>query len=219
MENKQQVLEACGAELSRLYDWAEALPAVPADALDTPKTAIFVIDMINGFAKQGALYSPRVEALIGRLDAFLSGVRHAQKIAFADCHEPDSLEFAGYPPHCVAGTAECEVVPELAGYMDLVIPKNTTNGFLEMGLVEWLHNNLAVDQYVVVGDCTDICVYQFAVGMRTFFNHNHMDKRVIVPVDLVDTYDIPGVHSAPLMHLTALCSMAGNGVELVRVGK
>ena len=31
----------------------------------------------------------------------------------ADAHPPGSLEFNAFPPHCLAGTREAEIIPEL----------------------------------------------------------------------------------------------------------
>ena len=32
----------------------------------------------------------------------------------ADTHAPDDLEFKMFPPHCVRGTSDVEIIPELA---------------------------------------------------------------------------------------------------------
>ncbi len=215
--DSNQTLQRCMTELETIAGMLDKLLSLPFVSANSPDTAIFVVDMVNGFAKAGALYSPRTEALIPGIRALLEAAPAAQRIAFCDNHAPDSLEFAAYPPHCQAGTPEAEVVDELKPLVDEVITKNTTNGFLEMAFVRWLHENLHVSRYIIVGCCTDICVQQLAVSLKTFFIHNQMEKEIIVPVNLVDTYDIPGVHGGDLMHLTALASMQGSGVQLVRM--
>jgi hypothetical protein len=76
----------------------------------------------------------------------------------------------------------------------------------------------------VVGDCTDLCVYQLAMDLRTAANARQLPRRVIVPVNCVDTYDLPvetaraaGImpHPGDFMHAVFLYSMALNGVEIV----
>jgi nicotinamidase-related amidase len=89
----------------------------------------------------------------------------------------------------------------------------------------WLEAHPQVTTFLVVGDVTDICVYHLALRVRARANAlNLRDTRVIVPVNGVDTFDIPvdvaqqiGAmpHPADLMHLIFLYSMAQNGVEIV----
>jgi nicotinamidase-related amidase len=95
-----------------------------------------------------------------------------------------------------------------------LIPKNSTNGFLEPAFQEWLAKNEAIDTFIVTGDCTDICIQQFAITLKTWFNRKDRKSRIIVPIDAVDTYDL-GLHSGDLMHVMALYNMIGNGVEVV----
>ena len=69
------------------------------------------------------------------------------------------------------------------------------------------------DTFIVTGCCTDICVYQCALALRTFFNQNNTKAEVIVPLSLVETYD-GDFHNADLMNLVFLDSMASNGILL-----
>jgi nicotinamidase-related amidase len=138
------------------------------------------------------------------------------KIAFADCHTESSPEFDSYPKHCIAGTLEGEMVDEIkeiGGYF--LIPKNSTNGFLEGEFQKWLEGNQQIDTFIMTGDCTDICIQQFAVTIKAWFNMHNKKVRVIVPIDTVETYDL-GLHNADLMNMMALYSMIGNGIEVVK---
>ena len=61
--------------------------------------------------------------------------RLGSKIIFlCDNHAPDDLEFEMFPEHCVRGTAETEIIPELSGYEGDVIPKQRYSGFYQHGL-------------------------------------------------------------------------------------
>ena len=64
-----------------------------------------------------------------------------------------------------------------------------------------------------MGDCTDICIAQFALTAKAWHNARRLPLQVMVPLSLVDTYD-GGTHQADLMNLTALASLQGNGIEL-----
>lgn len=62
-QEKTAFVAQCTKTVSAVYDHLTTLPGVPLSAL--PGTAaLIVVDLVNGFAKEGAMYSPRVEALI-----------------------------------------------------------------------------------------------------------------------------------------------------------
>ena len=46
------------------------MPIKNLSDLDLNKTELFIVDINNGFAKEGALYSPRVENLINPIVKF-----------------------------------------------------------------------------------------------------------------------------------------------------
>lgn len=182
--------------------------------LNSAKTVLFVVDMNNGFAKKGALYSDRTENMIEPIRDFaLQCQKQGMRIvAFSDCHSTNSPEFTGYPPHCVEGTQECELVDELAFLKDNVIYKSSTNG-LFCDLDEILNGDYT--NFILVGCCTDICIYQLAVGLKAYFNQKNMSSSVIVPMELVDTFDSPD-HNADLYNVVFCSSMVQNGITVVR---
>lgn len=204
--------------LQELSTTLAAAPVLSLADLAPARTALVVVDMLNGFAKQGALASERVAGLIppvARIQQHFQA-QGSPILAFADAHPEDAAEFVSFPPHCIAGTPESELVDELkavGGYT--LIPKNSTNGFLEPAFQAWRAANEQIDTYVIVGDCTDICILQFALSLKADANRLNRPLRVIVPAAAVDTFDIPG-HDGDFMHLTALTLMAGGGIEVVR---
>lgn len=211
-------LEKSSAALCGIYDMLDKLPVLSLGELPADRTALVIVDMINGFVREGALMSPRMEALVPVITGLSAecGKRGIKKLAFADNHTDKSPEFGAYPVHCMAGTAECEIVDEIrqtGGYR--LIPKNSTNGFLEDEFSKWLSENANVSNFIVTGDCTDICIQQFAVSLKAWFNMKNEQARIIVPVNAVDTFDM-GQHDADLLNAVTLFSMAGNGVELVK---
>jgi len=145
-----------------------------------------------------------------------------------EMHEPEALEFAQFPAHCVRGTVEAETVDsfkQLSFFNQMtVIGKNSINPALNTGLSDWLEAHPDVDTFIVTGDCTDLCTYQLAMHLRLDANGRQIHRRVIVPVDCVQTYDRPveaareqgGLpHSANLLHAVFLYHMLLNGIEVV----
>jgi len=216
--DKKVFIEKSIDTLDKILETLRNLPLLKLGELKPESTALIIVDMINAFARQGCLKSPRVEALIPGIAGLLSLCKKQgiPVIAFGDCHTKDSPEFETYPEHGLAETAESEMVDELkkiGGYT--LIPKNSTNGFLEEKFQTWLEEHSHLTTFIVVGDCTDICVEQFAKTLKAFFNMLNKRIRVVVPADAVDTFDL-GAHYAELMNVMALFGMMGGGVEVVR---
>jgi nicotinamidase-related amidase len=222
--------------LSALVEWEHNLPGIAWSDLHEEaqqgRIALLSVDMTNGFCHAGALSSPRVNGIIPAVvaafkGAYAIGVRNF--VLPQDCHTHDAVEFADFPPHCEVGTQEAGTIPELAElpFADLytIIPKNSINAFIGTTLSAWLdaHHNLST--YVVVGDCTDLCVYQLAMYLKLYANAHNLKLRIIVPENAVQTYDMPvetartiGAlpHDGDFMHLAFLYHMRLNGVEVVR---
>ncbi len=215
--NKNDFLNRSIETLREIFDMLAELPAIQLKGLQGKQTALVIVDMVNGFAREGALKSPRVEGLIPEIVELSKACDELQitKLAFADCHTKASLEFDAYPAHCMEGTNEGEIVDELreiGGYT--LIPKNSTNGFLEEEFQKWFKENEHINTFIITGDCTDICVQQFAVTLKTWFNMQNRKARVIAPVNTVETYDF-GLHDGDLMNVMALYNMMINGIEVV----
>ena len=182
---------------------------------DLNKTGLFIVDMNNGFAKEGALSSPRLEKIIKPIADF--GKSLCSKIntivAFTDTHNKDAVELKSYPIHCLRGDKESEVVQEILAIDNMeILEKNSTNGFFVMDMEKYKH----IDNFIVVGCCTDICVYQFVLTLKTYFNQNNLDKNIIVPMNLVETYDIDMLHSGDFLNTVFLNSMIQNGIKVVK---
>lgn len=215
---RNEFVQKSNNTLIAILDMLEKLPVIRFDEIETDKSVLVIVDMVNGFAKEGALKSAAVEELIPKI-SILSEIcdkRKIRKIAFADSHTDKSPEFDSYPKHCLKGTYESEIVDEIkniGGYT--LIEKNSTNGFLEEAFRSWLLENPEINTFILAGDCTDICVQQFAVTLKAYFNKDDKRARVIVPLNAVDTYDL-GLHDRDLMNVIAAYNMIINGVEVVK---
>jgi nicotinamidase-related amidase len=228
------LLQSSASFIEFLEKWQANLPAITLReaARDPQKAAIVSVDVINGFCYEGALASPRVAGIVKPVTrlmeaAWAYGLRH---IALPqDTHEPEAVEFGAWAPHAVRGTAESETVPEIKAlpFYDqmAVMPKNSIQSALNTELGAWIKARPEVDTFLVLGDCTDLCTYQLAMHLRLEANAAQLERRVIVPVDCVDTYDMPleaaaqlGImpHPGDLIHAFFLYHMALNGIEVYK---
>lgn len=177
---------------------------------------IFVVDMINGFIKEGALHDEAILSCVKPIQDLLQD--HLYKSIFiADSHPPKTREFLSFPQHCVIGTSESEVIEELQPYIETLFHKNSTNTFTCEDFQEFLNEDIYYyDDIILTGCCSDICVLQFALCLNAWFNeHNETGKRIIIPMDCVETYHIQDVHDAISCNTFALQNMEANGIMVV----
>lgn len=165
-----------------------------------PRRAIVVVDMLVCFCRRGALYSPRYDAIVPRLRERLAAAEAEgiPLVFLVDTHAADDPEFRMFPPHCVEGSGEDEVVPEFRGFAErgTVVRKRTFSGFHGTDL-DTVLERLDPQLVEVVGVCTDICVLHTVAGLRA------RGYDVLVRKDLVETYDAPG-HDAEEVNRFAL---------------
>lgn len=184
------------------------------------KSVLFIVDMNNGFVKEGILSSPRVKAIIPNIVNNIKCLNkvNAPIIAFTDCHTKDAVEFNFFPEHCIANDIESELVDELKIFGDkmTVIKKSSTNAFLEDKTKEVVDDllNKGYENWIITGCISDVCIKQFALTLRAYFNTKNKDVNVIVPIDSIETYDAPN-HNANAMNLYSLVDMKANGIILV----
>lgn len=213
--SKQEFETKALTSLSSMYDALDNLEVLQLSSLNANKTVIFSVDLNNGFAKEGAMCSPRIYDLI---EDTVTLFKKAQQIgikmfAYTDSHSKDALEFKSYPVHCLKEEEESKVVDEIKPYLHQVIGKESTNGFHAKNPLELV--NSEVDTFIVTGDCTDICIYQFALTLVTYLNQIKRQARVIVPLNVVDTFDTTG-HDSDLYNVVFVHSMINNGIVVVK---
>lgn len=175
------------------------------------KKLIIVVDMLNGFAKKGPLASDLVKNIIPNIKSFLEKNVDEDNLFLCDSHSKDDIEMKQYPLHCLANTEESNIVDELKPFVKKIVLKNTTNGFhhIDQDLIN------QYEQIEITGCCTDICVLQLAISLKTYFNKFLTDKKIVVFEDLVATFDANG-HSANEYHSFALSLMKNAGIEIKR---
>jgi nicotinamidase-related amidase len=221
-------------EFLRYVDtWRQQLPRLALDEAqpDANRSALLSVDVINGFCSEGPLASPRVASIVQPVARLMQAAWQRgmhQIVLIQDTHEPQAVEFKDWAPHCVRGTSESDTVPEikaLSFYSELpVMPKNSISSTINTDLMPWMKQNPGITDFIVVGDCTDLCVYQLAMFLRLDANSRQIQRRVIVPANCVDTYDLPvdtaqqaGIpaHPGEFFHALFLYHMAVNGIEVV----
>jgi nicotinamidase/pyrazinamidase len=158
---------------------------------------VLVLDMLRGFCEERyPLYvGEAIRQLIPNVRRVLEEetAKGSHIIFLCDSHAPDDKEFEMFPPHCVRGTEETEIIPELRQFADEVIAKTRFSCFHGTNLEERLRE-LKPDKIIVVGVCTDICV------MHTVADARNRDYLVEVPADCVATFD-QEAHRYALRHI------------------
>ncbi|XP_061367271.1 nicotinamidase 1-like [Gastrolobium bilobum] len=178
------------------------------------KTGLVLVDLVNGFCTVGAgnlaprepdkQISKMVDESVRLCKAFCE--KKWPIFAFLDCHHPDIPE-PPYPPHCLAGTDEAKLVPELLWLENepnaTLRRKECIDGFLgsvekdgSNVFIDWVKNN-QLKQVLVAGICTDICVLDFVCSVLSARNRLWLSplENVIVYSQACATYDVP-VHVA-----------------------
>lgn len=217
MKFTENPMECITKEAEGMLKEIESLEPVSLSAFDSGSTMAVFVDIINGFINEGAMASERVGDIIPPNAKLLkmcneTGILTA---AFADCHEENAAEFASFPPHCVKDTRESEIVDELkeqGGY--ILIPKNSTNGFNEQKFKDLIECHPEITTFIVTGDCTDICVLQFCLALKTYFTAQDRLVKIIVPISCVETYDAP-FHSSDFANLAAYKLLKDSGITFV----
>lgn len=166
---------------------------------------LVVVDMQNGFLREGNLASDRCLAV---LPAVLREVENAlaggRRVLFtADTHEVDDAEFTVFPEHCLRGSREADLVDELLPFLArddvLLVRKRRYSALFETEMEGHLHR-FGVDSVRICGVCTDICVLHTTADLR------NRDLPVTVAAAATGTFDLPGhpadsVQEHALVHL------------------
>jgi nicotinamidase/pyrazinamidase len=159
--------------------------------------AVLVIDMLRGFLEEGhPLYGgAKVRNIIPNIQRLLEKeISKGSKIFFiCDNHDPDDLEFQMFPPHCIAGTAEAEIIPELSKFVLEIIKKKRYSAFYGTDLEKKL-KKLKPGKLIICGVLTNICV------MYTTADARNRDYKVEIPVNCVASPD-EAAHRFALEHM------------------
>lgn len=132
--------------------------------------ALLIIDMLKDFIdKKGVLYvGEQGKRIIDPINLLLKKEREEDSLVFYICdnHSENDAEFEMFPTHCVNGTSGAEIIPELSPQQeDYIVKKRRYSAFAGTDLdIAFRENN--VDELVLVGVCTNICVLYTAADAR-----------------------------------------------------
>ena len=208
-------------------------------------TGLIIVDAVNGFCTVGCgpLAPPAPDGVIDAMVQNINTIATEFKnkglpiLATLDSHSPDIPE-PPYPPHCIAGTGDDELVDDLKWMGDYdhgtFLKKDCINAFV--GAIEGNHNTLLdwinthkIDNIVVVGICTDICVMDLVLTLLSARNHQlcptlsdvYIYEPACATYDLsravAEQIELPKTASHPrdITHYMGLYFMASRGAILV----
>ena len=182
------------------------------------KNLLIVVDMINGFINEGLLHDKKINDIIPACSKHIADfISEGQEIiAFCDAHSESSKEFRAFPPHCLQGSNESELVAPLKQFEDKMqlIFKNSTNGFFAPGFKPYKERLGDYNKILIVGCCSDICVLQLALSLQAYCNENNYDCEIQVDVAACETFEIDG-HSRRDYNELAFNLMANAGITLL----
>lgn len=178
--------------------------------------ALIVVDMQNGFLREGNLASEQCLAVLPAVVAEVEAAVDAGHLVIftADTHEPNDREFEIFPTHCVRGTEEALLAEELRGFLGrdgvALVPKRRYSAMFETELEGLLHR-FDVTEVRICGVCTDICVLHTTADLR------NRDIAVTVVANATATFDAPEHPAEPVKEqsLAHMASILGARVERV----
>ena len=159
------------------------------------KSCLIIVDMVNGFVREGVLHDEKIGDIIPR--QLIKGAKKEGKliIFIKDTHEEDSVEFIrfGNTKHCVRNTFEQELVDELKEYEysedTISIEKNSTSFMESPEFRELIKYQTELNDFDIVGCCTDICVVNGTIALANHLDEINRPHTIRVHEDAIATYN------------------------------
>ena len=188
--------------------------------LENVRRLYIFVDTTNAFSREGLLADPYVLHTIPELVriAKIAITDEKGKLMFIiDFHTKDSVEFDRYPEHGVEGTKEVKVISELETYAKdaLIFRKNSTSAIFSKGFIETILKMVSLEEVVIVGWDTDICVMNLAIPLQNLFDELNRRVKIIIPKNAVETYDAPN-HNRDEYNEMAFKFMNQAGIKVVK---
>lgn len=158
--------------------------------------ALIVVDMVNGFVREGVLHDDKIAIVIpSQVKLIKEYLKEEQLVIFIkDTHEENAVEFKrfGNTKHCVRGTEEAELVDELKVFEGLEnvisIEKNSTSYMEAPRFREIIKELVNLKQIDVVGCCTDICDFNGTMGLSNYLNQWNRNVEINMYEEAIATY-------------------------------
>lgn len=160
------------------------------------KGCLIVVDMVNGFVNEGVLHDKEIGRIIPRQIELIKAAKNEGKVIvfIKDTHSKDSVEFErfGDLPHCLKGKAESELVKELKSFEKdedtISVEKNSTSFMEAPDFRKFMLEQLLLEDFDIVGCCTDICVVNGAIGLANYLDQHNIHHTIRVHEDAIATY-------------------------------
>lgn len=157
------------------------------------KKLLINVDMVNGFVKFGAMADTYIANIVPNQIKLMDEIKSQNEgIAIVkDTHKTNCVEFNKFPPHCIENTSESELIEELKQYEPeaLVYEKNSTSAIYAPKFIEDINSMSSLEEVIIVGCCTDICILNLAIPLQNYFDQKDMNIKIRVPKNAVETYD------------------------------
>ena len=157
--------------------------------------ALIVVDMVNGFVKEGVLHDKSIARVIPRqIELIKEYHNEGQLVIFIqDTHTKESTEHKRFPDcHCLKGSGEEKVVEELEQFTlfnnTICIPKNSTSFMEAQSFRDVMEEASNIKEFDIVGCCTDICICNGSIGLANYLDEHNRGAIVRVHQDAVATF-------------------------------
>lgn len=187
--------------------------------LEEIKEVLLIIDVLNGFVREGKMADPYTAHIIPKLVHLANEMleRGGQIVFIKDRHELGCREFDRYPEHCVVGTSEAELVDELKPYEKdaLVYHKNSTSAIFAPHFMEDFSKMTNLERVIAGGLEIDICDMNLLIPLNNYFDEVNRRVDIIVPENIVETFEGPN-HNREEYKNMAFKLMEQSGIQLVK---
>ena len=96
-----------------------------------------------------------------------------------------------------------------------LIRKNSKCGFVTKEFFDYIKKNeKELEEIVLTGCCTDLCVMNFALPLKNYINEHNLNIKVTIYENCVETYDAP-THNREEYNEMAFKIMQLNGIETI----
>ncbi len=157
---------------------------------------LIIVDMVNGFIKEGMLHDEKIGIIVPRIIELIKEAKEEGKLIvfIKDTHTKDSVEFDrfGNLPHCLKEQFEAQLVDELKVFENdedtISIEKNSTNFMEAPDFRLLMEQEPDMNEFDIVGCCSDICVFDGAMGLAGYLDQNNRRHVIRVHEDAIATY-------------------------------
>ena len=187
---------------------------------DEVEKVLYNIDMNNGFVNFGPMANPKYNDLTAEQLKLIEKMRKEKGIVnfILEGHNEDALEFKTYPKHCILGTEEADLIPELITYQDnpntYTFYKNCINGMLNLKVGQQLKRLKNLREIIYSGVCADLCVMDFARTNARFLDQINKGVKLFAVKSTIDTFDAPNHNREEWLNI-AYKVMEQAGIEIV----